>query len=100
MLLCFAVDLTGEVNEMLLFHGTSTTPPAVIYDSDVGFDHRLASRSGFYGSGIYFACNAEYSHKNYAHMFTGSVGNLAPARGKQLRQLLLAKVSDVLLAEN
>ena len=57
---------SGKHNEMLLFHGTSTTNPADIYNSERGFDARF-SRPGMWGTGIYFAVNASYSAKSYAY---------------------------------
>ena len=49
-----------RVNEMELFHGTSSTPPEDIYMSEEGFDMRF-SREGLWGQGNYFAENAQYS---------------------------------------
>jgi len=59
----------GEVNEKSLFHGTRTTAPKDIYDSEQGFDNRLASK-GMWGEGIYFAEMAKYSDA-YAHKLRG-----------------------------
>lgn len=55
----------GDVNEKALFHGTRKTPPKDIYDSEQGFDSRLASQ-GLWGEGTYFAAMAKYSD-TYAH---------------------------------
>ncbi len=55
----------GEVNEKSLFHGTRLTVPKDIYDSEQGFDNRLASK-GWWGEGTYFAESAKYSD-GYAH---------------------------------
>ena len=55
----------GEVNEKMLFHGTRQTPPKDIYDSEQGFDNRLASK-GRWGEGTYFAASAKYSNA-YCH---------------------------------
>ena len=49
-----------RINEMELFHGTSTTSPEDIYKSEEGFDMRF-SRSGMWGKGNYFAESARYS---------------------------------------
>lgn len=49
----------------LLFHGTTTNKPKMVYASEEGLDMRF-SRSGLFGQGIYFADNAAYSH-TYAH---------------------------------
>ena len=54
----------GDVNEKDLFHGTSSTDPAEIYNSEDGFDMRL-SKDGLWGGGTYFAENASYSD-NYS----------------------------------
>lgn len=50
----------------LLFHGTNTTNPKDIWQSEQGLDMRF-SRDGMYGQGIYFADNAEYSHRYAFH---------------------------------
>ena len=70
---------SGQVNEKQLFHGTRTTPPKKIYNSEQGFDNRLSS-TGVWGIGAYFAVRAQYSDK-YAH--TTPEGN---------RQMFLAHV--------
>ena len=49
-----------RVNEMELFHGTSSNPPEDIYMSEEGFDMRF-SREGMWGQGNYFAESARYS---------------------------------------
>ena len=49
-----------RINEMELFHGTSSNPPEDIYKSEEGFDMRF-SRSGMWGQGNYFAESAQYS---------------------------------------
>ena len=55
----------GHVNERMLFHGTKRTEPKKIYDSEQGFDSRLASE-GLWGTGTYFAVKAAYSDR-YAY---------------------------------
>ena len=60
----------GVDNEKWLFHGTKTTPPDSIYDSEKGFDFRL-SRRGMWGEGSYFAQNASYSD-HYSHNSSGN----------------------------
>lgn len=42
-----------------LFHGTSSTDPKVIYDSDTGLDSRVGR--GMWGQGTYYAVNSSYS---------------------------------------
>ena len=64
----------GQVNEKLLFHGTKNTPPSKIYNSEQGFDNRLASK-GLWGEGTYYAVKARYSDR-YAHT--------TPKRQKQM----------------
>ena len=54
-----------RVNEMELFHGSSSTAPEEIYKSEEGFDMRF-SRQGMWGQGNYFAENAQYS-SSYAY---------------------------------
>ena len=56
----------GVTNEMHLFHGTSKVDPEKIYKGDSGFDMRFSDK-GFWGKGNYFAVNASYSNKKYAH---------------------------------
>jgi hypothetical protein len=70
----------GQVNEKVLFHGTSSTPPIKIYNSEQGFDNRLASPTLLWGAGSYFAAKAKYSN-HYA--FTTLEGH---------KQILLVKV--------
>lgn len=48
-------------NEMLLFHGTRSTPPSLIHDNQHGFDLKYANE-GLWGKGLYFASDAKYSH--------------------------------------
>ena len=55
----------SAVNEMELFHGTSSNDPKSIYSSEEGFDMRY-SASGKWGQGNYFAVNASYSN-GYAY---------------------------------
>lgn len=50
----------------LLFHGSKNTKPEDIYLGSQGLDMRF-SRSGFFGQGIYFADNPNYSH-DYCHI--------------------------------
>lgn len=70
---------TNSIEERLLFHGTRTNDPLLIYGGDSSFDMRY-SQQGMWGKGNYFAVNASYSDNNYAHI----VGNS--------RQLLVAMV--------
>ena len=54
-----------SATEMELFHGTRTTPPERIYESEEGFDMRY-SRQGLWGLGNYFAVAANYT-STYAY---------------------------------
>ena len=49
----------------MLFHGTSSTVPEVIYSSEEGFDMRF-SNEGMWGRAVYFATNSIYSNM-YSH---------------------------------
>lgn len=51
--------------ELTLFHGTKENPPENIYNNEMGFDIKYASK-GMWGRAIYFAYNAKYSD-GYAH---------------------------------
>lgn len=67
--------------ERELFHGTRATPPNQVYQSECGFDFRLASPTARWGAGMYFASSAMYSHA-----FAYSIPNTSH------RQMILAKV--------
>ena len=56
----------GEVKELRLFHGTSSTQPERIFKSEKGFDFRF-SMNGMWGRGTYFAVKASYSNR-YAYI--------------------------------
>ena len=49
-----------RVNEKELFHGSSSTTPEEIYESEEGFDLRF-NRQGMWGQGNYFAESAQFS---------------------------------------
>lgn len=66
-------------NEKLLFHGTRTTPPQLVYNGQEGFDYKF-SDGGLWGRGTYFATSAVYSHAYATQLPDGT------------RQILLAKV--------
>lgn len=53
---------SGRINEMYLFHGTSTTDPMEIACGEDGFDIRQ-SKGGKWGKAVYFAESAKYSDK-------------------------------------
>ena len=71
----------GKIEEMILFHGTSTNPPKLIYKGDASFDMRYC-KHGMWGRGNYFAANASYSD-DYSHQCEGPGG---------YRQMLVAYV--------
>lgn len=50
----------GILKEQMLFHGTQSNNPELIYRCSSGFDMRH-SRDGMWGKGNYFAKNASYS---------------------------------------
>ena len=66
--------------DKLLFHGTSSTDPALIYNGEFGFDMRFCS-NGMWGIAIYFAefasfCDQHYPYKNslgYKQVFLARV---------------------------
>ncbi len=64
----------GVINEKKLFHGPKENKPKDIYDSEQGFDHRLASQ-GLFGEGTYFAVESSYSHK-YAYKLSSHTRKL------------------------
>jgi hypothetical protein len=55
------VEMSTDINEFYLFHGTSSTLAEIICKH--GFDERLADLNGLYGAGSYFAINACKSHQ-------------------------------------
>ena len=71
----------GKIEEMILFHGTSTNAPELIYKGDANFDMRYC-KHGMWGRGNYFAVNASYSDV-YSHHCQGAGG---------YRQMLVANV--------
>ena len=54
----------GETNERYLFHGTRSTDPRQVVQSDSGIDFRYSARNNrlMWGNGAYFAENASYSN--------------------------------------
>eukprot|EP00961_Rhodomonas_salina_P025866 349544-Rhodomonas_salina.4 len=59
-----SVKLSAELNELFLFHGTSSAAAHII--AEHGFDERVSNLTGLYGAGIYFADCSCKSHQ-YAH---------------------------------
>ena len=78
-----------RVNEMELFHGSSSTTPEEIYKSEEGFDMRF-SRQGMWGQGNYFAVSAKYSC-SYAYG-NPSRSSLYLRAHSSTEQMFLAKV--------
>eukprot|EP00277_Geminigera_cryophila_P011613 CAMPEP_0179436046 /NCGR_PEP_ID=MMETSP0799-20121207/20063_1 /TAXON_ID=46947 /ORGANISM="Geminigera cryophila, Strain CCMP2564" /LENGTH=205 /DNA_ID=CAMNT_0021215839 /DNA_START=289 /DNA_END=907 /DNA_ORIENTATION=+ len=86
------VNGESEINEKKLFHGTSRWDPQVLCTGNQGFDPRV-SNDGFYGQGVYFAQNPDYSHL-YAHRVrkrTGSSPSLCTS--EEVFQIVLASVA-------
>jgi hypothetical protein len=54
-------ELSTNVNEFYLFHGTSSTSAQIICAH--GFDESVANLTGLYGAGSYFASNSCKSHQ-------------------------------------
>ncbi|KNC48976.1 uncharacterized protein AMSG_04720 [Thecamonas trahens ATCC 50062] len=90
---------SGNGNEKLLFHGTSSTEPSQVYTSEEGFDLRY-SDWGMWGRASYFAARANYSH-SYAYyepsghhtmfvakVITGEAAQMDPNSGIQRPPLL------------
>jgi hypothetical protein len=73
----------ATTNEKLLWHGTSSTNPTDVLRSEDGLDHRFSAK-GFYGTGIYGAEKASYSHS-----YTYRVGTVDSK--PDCRQMLLCK---------
>ena len=71
----------GKIEEMILFHGTRTNVPELVYKGDASFDMRFSDK-GLWGRGNYFAVNASYSDV-YSHRCQGAGG---------YRQMLVANV--------
>ena len=84
-----------RVNEMELFHGTSSNSPEDIYKSEEGFDMRF-SRSGMWGQGNYFAESAQYSNSYAYNPDTSNairtVLSRSYYRASTVRQMFLVKV--------
>ena len=84
-----------RVNEMELFHGTSSNSPEDIYKSEEGFDMRF-SRSGMWGQGNYFAESAQYSNSYAYNPATSNairtVLSRSYYRANTVRQMFLVKV--------
>ena len=88
--LCFVLGIEQSLNEKLLFHGTSRTPPSKIWQSEDGFDLRY-SRRGMWGIGSYFAEKASYSDQyaytyntNYVQFCEMLVANVLTGNSKQM----------------
>ena len=62
-------DLSTDINEFYLFHGTSSEKARLICEH--GFDERVANLNGLYGAGSYFASNSCKSHQ-YSNQYKDS----------------------------
>ena len=62
-------DAHLDINEVYLFHGTSST--SVRFICEHGFDERVANLNGLYGAGSYFASNSCKSHQ-YSNQYKDS----------------------------
>jgi hypothetical protein len=78
------LEAAGSTRVERLFHGTSSTDPSKICDSQYGFQMQF-SNNGMWGRGTYFAVNASYSN-DYAFK-----------QGSGVRQMLLC---DVLVGDS
>ena len=58
--------LKTDIQEALLWHGTRTTDPKIIYQDEEESFNLNYSNDGMWGRGLYFAVNASYSN-GYAH---------------------------------
>ncbi len=58
---CCSSEMSADINEFYLFHGTSPKMAEVICKD--GFDERVAALNGLYGAGSYFAINSCKSHQ-------------------------------------
>jgi hypothetical protein len=76
-----------------MWHGTKSLDPAVIFNSDRGFDHAMGHTGGMFGPGIYFSENAYYSHANYGHTVPASELPANEVKGAApLQKIFLARV--------
>eukprot|EP00039_Didymoeca_costata_P007564 m.101228 g.101228 ORF g.101228 m.101228 type:complete len:1595 (+) comp13736_c2_seq2:1510-6294(+) len=91
--------LESQLNEVYLFHGTKPDVAAVIVET--GFEEKVASLSGMYGAGIYFADQANKSDQyttadrnGHHHMFLSRVtmggypGVNSTGNGKRITPLI------------
>mmetsp|Transcript_48702 Transcript_48702/g.72299 ORF Transcript_48702/g.72299 Transcript_48702/m.72299 type:complete len:894 (-) Transcript_48702:279-2960(-) len=77
-------------NEHLVFHGSSSLEPSIIYnDRQDGFMMQF-SRKGFWGRGIYFAQKSDYSN-SYSYK-PGTDCSERPGAGSSEREMFLAKL--------
>ena len=65
-----SVELSADVNELFLFHGTSDETAMTI--ARHGFDERVANLGGLYGAGSYFADNSCKSHQYASRSKSGA----------------------------
>lgn len=71
---------SGNLNELMGYHGTRATHPDVILHSPENFDVNWASPGGAYNKGLYFARHCDYSLRNYAFYEPDSTKSVFLAR--------------------
>lgn len=64
-------NLDIQLKVLMLYHGTSGTPPETIFKSEEGFDMTFA-KEGMWGIANYFAKNSSYSNKYAYKLKNGS----------------------------
>ncbi|KAL3130378.1 poly ADP-ribose polymerase [Trebouxia sp. C0009 RCD-2024] len=75
-----------------LWHGTRTTDPSVIYDSEEGFSALFGSVMGMWGRGTYFSTTFSFA-STYSYAPTGSAADkYKPDGSRHVRQVLVADV--------
>ncbi|CDW73869.1 poly adp-ribose polymerase member 14-like protein [Stylonychia lemnae] len=86
--------------QLMLYHGTRSTTPVTIYDSEEGFN-MLYSSGGMWGQACYFAEKASYSH-DYRHtvrdgtlssQYSSFLVNQKAANISQTFQMFFARVT-------
>lgn len=63
-------EASQDKESLELWHGTSTNNPDCVYQSD-GFNIVYAKATGYWGKGLYFAVNAQYSCPKYCYKLGG-----------------------------
>jgi hypothetical protein len=63
-------------NEKLMWHGSRSAQPHLIYGGSDGFDVRMANH-GMLSNGVYFSSQSSYSAQSYAHAISRSKQQLS-----------------------